>query len=94
MQRGHENALKSVEQQAIFQLCFDDCVKFDAQSRTSMLFAQRLLKQWKMETDTKKSNYVDLQFTVATFNHCERFFSIARYALYDRRELLPPASIE
>ena len=44
---------------------------------------------------TKKSTkYLDLRFIVPTSNLCERFFSVAGYALDDRRKRLLPSNLE
>lgn len=44
--------------------------------------------------DTKRSSYVDPWFNIATSNLCERLFSIASYALNDRRKEVLPAKIK
>lgn len=81
VQLGHENTPQAVERKAILRLHRYHYAVLDAQSRTSTSFAQRLLKHSKMEMDTKHSNYVELQFIVATSNFCDRPFSIAEYVL-------------
>lgn len=54
--------LKALDQIAICHLLCDSCEKFDAQSRARVSFAQRLLKQFNLERDTKQASYVE--FTV------------------------------
>lgn len=74
VQRDYENVLKAVWQKAIFDHVCDGCKKFVAKSRSAMSFAQRLLNQSKLESDSKTFCYLDLRLAVATFNLCGRLF--------------------
>lgn len=95
VQRGEENKLSTQEKKAISHLrVIQMATRTSTEDIGRMSFAQTVLKKRKMEKEKKNSDYMDLRFILPTSNLCERFFSIAGYALGDRRKRILPSNLE
>ena len=69
----------------------DDCVPVDIDDN-SLSLGERALKKRKISCE--KSVYMDLRFIQPTSNMCERLFSVAGFALNDRRKCILPMNFE
>lgn len=64
------------------------------QSEENLSIVERSRKRRRLSLNCNGVKYIDLSFIVPTSNICERLFSIAGFALTDRRQSISPARFE
>lgn len=94
IQQNREEELTLAEKRAVAHLKKEEGQSSSEVPQESLSFAQRLLKKRRVDNQKSSDGYVDMRFILPTSNLCERLFSIAGYAMSDRRKNMLPANFE
>lgn len=94
IQDAHEEGLTSGEREEVASLLLRREITAEVDSGGTSI-VERAAKRLKSNRGGgQESLYVDTRFLLPTSNMCERFFSIAGYALTNRRKGLLPSNFE
>ena len=89
------SALNSDEKSAVEQLrCPESTALADSESDSGLPLAERSSKRRRLSKSLGDVQYIDLSLIFPTSNICERLFSVAGFALTDRRQSISPVRFQ
>lgn len=94
IQDGFEHRLTPTEKRAVQHLLMPAKELGKRKSTGEKNLADELLKRHKTCKETQASRYMNTKFIVPTSNMCERLFSVAGWAMTNRRKSVSPARFE
>lgn len=93
IQEGQECDLKGDEKAAVSSLLLGGSVLNEGELGPQSII-ERASKRLRTDGTLQPSAYMDTRFLLPTSNLCERFFSIAGYAMTNRRKGILPSNLE